>query len=519
MNYSTITVFVAFAVVVCDVFMLEAMQSHSSSTSDSNHIWNLPFEEWKNQPQRDLTDEGDKLQQKMVTEGGSCSCSDLHVPGKIHGGQMAEGLKLRRAAEMEKWRKERAVNEEPLVTCRMLSPLSYVGGVLTVEPLKMVRVVGLSVAEKAIVDLPAKDHADKILTIYSTKKLGTLTVDSPFTVSENCKIKGNDTDSLEIAFNAMSITIDDINSILQTLVFKSTYYDIHIREILEVKLSNFNINVHIEIRRERRPKIYGTHYDDDIIKKVTVVTKTFERYECVDRLVRSVNQYYPGMQILIADDSEIPEEIVGSNVQQFIMPYKEGWFAGRNLVLSQVKTKYFVWVDDDFIFTENTKLENFLEKFEDPRIQLDMIGAFFEDVNGTKYILSLFFKNIEIYAGDEDGDCMMRNRGFQRYLEEYPECMIVDLVTNFFMAKTLSVRAVGFDPQFERVGHTEHFVDAFGHLRIASCRDVFIIHKSDKNNVKYAKFRRGGESSPVSRYYGHDQYILFKNNFKCYRLG
>lgn len=32
--------------------------------------------------------------------------------------------------------------------------------------------------------------------------------------------------------------------------------------------------------------------------------------------------------------------------------------------MSQVTTKYFLWVDDDFVFTEKTKIEKFLEVME-----------------------------------------------------------------------------------------------------------------------------------------------------------
>lgn len=42
----------------------------------------------------------------------------------------------------------------------------------------------------------------------------------------------------------------------------------------------------------------------------------------------------------------------------------QGWFAGRNLAVSQVTTKYFLWVDDDFVFTENTKIEKMVEVME-----------------------------------------------------------------------------------------------------------------------------------------------------------
>ena len=48
----------------------------------------------------------------------------------------------------------------------------------------------------------------------------------------------------------------------------------------------------------------------------------------------------------------------------------QGWFAGRNLAISQVTTKYVLWVDDDFIFSANTKLEKMVDILENTTLDL-----------------------------------------------------------------------------------------------------------------------------------------------------
>lgn len=52
----------------------------------------------------------------------------------------------------------------------------------------------------------------------------------------------------------------------------------------------------------------------------------------------------------------------------------QGWFAGRNLAVSQVTTKYVLWVDDDFIFTANTKLEKLVNVLE--KTTLDLVRSY-----------------------------------------------------------------------------------------------------------------------------------------------
>lgn len=53
-------------------------------------------------------------------------------------------------------------------------------------------------------------------------------------------------------------------------------------------------------------------------------------------------------------------------------PSPQGWFAGRNLAVSQVTTKYVLWVDDDFVFTARTRLERLVDVLE--RTPLDLVG-------------------------------------------------------------------------------------------------------------------------------------------------
>jgi hypothetical protein len=49
----------------------------------------------------------------------------------------------------------------------------------------------------------------------------------------------------------------------------------------------------------------------------------------------------------------------------------QGWFAGRNLAISQVTTKYVLWVDDDFLFNNKTKIEVLVDVLE--KTELDMV--------------------------------------------------------------------------------------------------------------------------------------------------
>ena len=40
-----------------------------------------------------------------------------------------------------------------------------------------------------------------------------------------------------------------------------------------------------------------------INEKVSIIIKTYRRYSCLDRLVKTIRKYYPFISIIIADDS------------------------------------------------------------------------------------------------------------------------------------------------------------------------------------------------------------------------
>nr|KAF6295149.1 beta-1,4-N-acetyl-galactosaminyltransferase 2 [Myotis myotis] len=88
-------------------------------------------------------------------------------------------------------------------------------------------------------------------------------------------------------------------------------------------------------------------------------------------MLRSVREYYPDLTVIVADDSKEPLKINDSHVEYYSMPFGKGWFAGRNLAISQVTTKYVLWVDDDFLFTNKTKIERLVDVLE--KTELDVL--------------------------------------------------------------------------------------------------------------------------------------------------
>ena len=82
--------------------------------------------------------------------------------------------------------------------------------------------------------------------------------------------------------------------------------------------------------------ILTTRSTNNFHDMVTIVTKTFMRYPCLERLLDSINKFFPGTQVIVADDT--PTEAFKKLdtfkypfVKQHKMPANAGFFAGRAL--------------------------------------------------------------------------------------------------------------------------------------------------------------------------------------------
>uniref|UniRef100_A0A8C4CCY5 Glycosyltransferase 2-like domain-containing protein n=1 Tax=Denticeps clupeoides TaxID=299321 RepID=A0A8C4CCY5_9TELE len=238
-----------------------------------------------------------------------------------------------------------------------------------------------------------------------------------------------------------------------------------------------------------------------INSQVTITTKTFLRYKELRALIKSIRRRYPDMKIIIADDNFDTEKVEGPSIEQYFMPPSQGWFAGRNLAVSQVTTKYFLWVDDDYEFLDQTNIEKFVEIMEAVP-DLDVV------IDGGRFYFTLEYEE----GDEEEGGCLSRNQGGKYHnIPGFDHCFLTDGVVNFFLARTDSVRKVGFDPQLRRVAHSEFFMDGLGKLMVASCNGFAVGHQTRQKNAKYDGFRHPGQTDTEFKLAHH----YFKNHLKC----
>ncbi|XP_073688875.1 beta-1,4 N-acetylgalactosaminyltransferase 1-like [Garra rufa] len=413
----------------------------------------------------------------------SCSIEGMHTTPNVSD-ELLKDIMKRRAEEYRQHKIRMGAHLDRLLIAPANSPLQYPITGFTVSPLKKTIIPGLAL----------QTQKRQVYKVSLSVTSGVLSVDD---VLDGDQVDGQDQSNLTIS----SSNLTHLNDLLSRVAYTSTIYHIKTSDFAHFIHEDHEVMFPILIKRQTVPVLIdpGT----DVNSQVTIITKTFLRYKELNALIKSIRMYYPDIKIIIADDSLKPEPVTGKNIEHYIMPPTRGWFAGRNLAVSQVDTKYFLWVDDDFGFLKGTRIESFVEIMEAVP-ELDILGG---DVSGNQY----YFK-FEYEEGDEEeGGCLTRvKKGFHQQLPNFPNCILVDGVVNYFLGRTDAVRRVGFDPYLKRVGHSEFFMDGLGQLLVASCKGLSIGHQRHKPHGKYAYFRTQKKAELRKKLFHH----FFKNYLK-----
>lgn len=236
------------------------------------------------------------------------------------------------------------------------------------------------------------------------------------------------------------------------------------------------------------------------LDQITILIKTFERHRVLKRLLRSIKRMYPDIQIIVVDDSKEPLEISG--VIKINLSFDSGVSAGRMEGINNVRTKYTILVDDDFVFYRKTRILPLFDLMES-NPQIDIIGGkvinlpFFASTDYTKARVFPTRAKSLIPPGT--------------LISGMPVC---DKVPNFYICKTESVRKIGWIKELKRVDHRDFFTRAKGKLVSVYNKDFRGFHGKtpfDKNYMKY----RGDYQADIDvlreRYYRKESLGFIKN--------
>lgn len=222
-------------------------------------------------------------------------------------------------------------------------------------------------------------------------------------------------------------------------------------------------------------------------KNVTVIFKSFERQKMAKRLYKNIQSYYPGIRVIIADDSSKPLDLQGDSLQVIQLPFNSGLSYGLNRALEKVETPYVMRMDDDELLTVKTCLGAQV-KFLEMHPEVDLVG---------------FCTLTAIRCKNPDEE-VSRFTSFS--MEGAPKPLLIPHMTqidgnhfvmgkvpNLYVARTDKVRSIGWDESIRMLDHQDFFWRAAGNLVSVIALGTAVFHYHNPFHRHYQKYRQDVE--------------------------
>lgn len=197
-------------------------------------------------------------------------------------------------------------------------------------------------------------------------------------------------------------------------------------------------------------------------ENVTFIFKSFNRQRQAKRLYSNIKEYYPNADVIVADDSENPLNFPGV----INLPFNSGLSRGLQAALAEVKTPYVVRLDDDMLLTPKTNVHEELRFLkEHPEVDLVAVMADYRRPNEYAHNFESIRmdKMLLVPAGTIiDG---------RKVVYKAPNC---------FLARTASLKKVGYDENIHVIDHHDFFVRAAGQIVCVIDPDSYVMHCHNK---------------------------------------
>lgn len=231
--------------------------------------------------------------------------------------------------------------------------------------------------------------------------------------------------------------------------------------------------------------------------KFDILIKTINRPASLEKLLFSIVEFYPHATILVGDDAKkfdktyyvkLWDKMIKKGFKNkptaFNLPFDIGLSAGRNFLAAKSNAKYKLFVDDDFVFTKDTKIEKMLElaQMDD---SIGVVGGLLFNENGRE-------AHFEANLSKDDRDLVMTDisRDYKTYKNiEYQNA---DIVLNFALVKHEVLQDMLWDDNIKIMGeHTDFFwrLKKRGKYRVIYTPEVSAQHIKDLSVKSYKELR------------------------------
>jgi len=139
-----------------------------------------------------------------------------------------------------------------------------------------------------------------------------------------------------------------------------------------------------------------------VIDRVTFGITSFNRSSLLRRLLDSIDSHYPDADICIAENGlpgfwDKTLETRDDNKRIFLLPFDAGCSAARNVLAKRCTTEYLLYLEEDFVFTDKTKLQPLIHIL-DKDSNVGVAGGYVDPGNRPAPIETRHIDGIDYYT-------------------------------------------------------------------------------------------------------------------------
>ncbi|MCD7817699.1 MAG: glycosyltransferase family 2 protein [Lachnospiraceae bacterium] len=229
----------------------------------------------------------------------------------------------------------------------------------------------------------------------------------------------------------------------------------------------------------------------EVVNQVTFIYKSFERQKMAKRLFKSIQHYYPGVQVIIADDSKKSLQLCSPYLKVIQLPFNSGLSYSMNQALKEVKTPFLVRLDDDMLLTPFSKIGTQID-FLNRHPEIDLVGLLPCTVPQC---------NSPEIAAKEYYPISMSNAPKSLLIPHMTKIddshVVVGKSPNIYVARTCKIKMIGWDDNIRMMDHNEFFMRAAGNLVSTIDTTSIVFHYPNHFDRNYMKYRSDVQADQI----------------------
>ena len=224
----------------------------------------------------------------------------------------------------------------------------------------------------------------------------------------------------------------------------------------------------------------------ELLDLLTIGIKTFNRPACLDNCLAHIRHLYPTINIIVGDDSndqikQINKTITDKyNVTLIDIPFDSGVSIGRNTIIENTTTKYYLTLDDDNYIDKGTKIIDILQ-FMEAKPEIDLVGGVCPD---RKH---MYKQDVSIYSytfiNIHDLDILCCHNFIK--LSDRMDIYKTNIVLQLFIAKTDVLQKHKWNPDHKFEEHKPFFVELYKNNITCAVSYEFIFKEITDNRRQY----------------------------------